>query len=247
MLLAIDIGNTSTKLGVFENAALVGRKTIPTVETLDADEIHNLAEITQPIKAVIISSVVAELKNAYLEFSKKYFDVEPFFVKSSSDFGLKINYVPPDTLGVDRFTAAFAAVEKYGKPCIVCDFGTATTIDAVNSTGEYLGGIITPGMNTMRESLFTQTSALPLIKLRRPENVIGNSTVTSIQSGIYFGYVSLVDGLIERMKTELGEPPKVVATGGLTKLIAETSKQIEIIDDNLMLDGLRLIYDKFFR
>lgn len=247
MLLAIDIGNTSTKLGVFENAALIGRKTIPTVETLDADEIHNLAEITQPIKAVIISSVVAELKNSYQEFSNKYFDVEPFFVKSSSDFGLKINYVPPDTLGVDRFVAAFAAFEKYGKPCIVCDFGTATTIDAVNSAGEYLGGIITPGMDTMRESLFTNTSALPLIKLRRPENVIGNSTVTSIQSGIYFGYVSLVDGLIERMKMELGEQPKVVATGGLAKLIAETSKQIEIIDDNLMLDGLRLIYDKFLR
>jgi len=247
MLLAIDIGNTSTKFGVFENAVLVARQTLPTIPTLSADEIYNLAEIKQTIHAVVISSVVSELKEAYREFSNTYFDLEPFFVKTAANSNLKINYLLPETLGVDRFVAAFAALEKYGKPCIVCDFGTATTIDAVNSKSEYLGGIITPGMDTMRESLFTNTSALPLIKLRRPETVIGNSTVASIQSGIYFGYVALVDGLIERMKTELGEQPKVVATGGLAKLIAESSKQIEILDDNLMLDGLRLFYEKHLR
>lgn len=247
MLLVIDIGNTSTKFGVFENAVLVARQTAPTVHTLTADEIFRLIEIRQTIHAVVVSTVVSELKNAYREFSNKCFNVEPIFVTSSIDTGLKINYVPSDTLGADRFVAAFAATEKYGNSCIVCDFGTATTIDVVNSSGEFLGGIITPGMDTMRESLFTNTSALPLIKLRRPEKVIGNSTVTSIQSGIYFGYVALVDGVIERMKTELGEPTKVISTGGLAKLIAETSKEIEVIDDDLMLDGLRMLYDKHLR
>ncbi len=247
MILAIDIGNTSTKFGVYENDALAARHTIPTIRAHNADEIFRLAEIEQPIHIVVISSVVSELKNAYREFSIKYFNVEPIFVTSSIDAGLKIKYLPPDALGVDRFVAAFAAAEKFGAPCIVCDFGTATTIDAVNCRSEYLGGIITPGMDTMRESLFAKTSALPLIKLRRPESVIGNSTVASIQSGIYFGYVALVDGLIERMKIELDEQPKVVATGGLAKLIAETSKQIETLDDNLMLDGLRLLYEKHLR
>lgn len=247
MLLAIDIGNTSTKFGVYENATLTARQTIPTIHTLTAGEIQNLAEIKQTVHAVVISSVVSELKDAYREYSNKSFGIEPIFIKSSSNFGLKISYVPAETLGVDRFVAAFAATEKYGKPCIVGDFGTATTIDAVNLNGEYLGGIITPGMNTMRESLFTKTSALPLIELRRPETVIGNSTAASIQSGIYFGYVALVDGLIERIKAELGEPAKVVATGGLAKFIAESSKQIETLDDDLMLDGLRLLHDKHLR
>lgn len=246
MLLTIDIGNTSTKFGVFEDNALIYHLTAPTILHQTADEIYNPA-LNQPIRAVIISSVVSELKNVYREFSNKYFNLEPVFVDNSLDLDLKINYVPPETLGVDRFVAAFAAVEKYGKPCVICDFGTATTIDAVNSGGEYLGGIITPGMDTMRESLFTNTSALPLIKLRKPESVIGNSTVTSIQSGVYFGYIALVDGLIERIIGELGEQPKVVATGGFAELIAESSVKIETVDDNLLLEGLRLIYEKRFR
>ena len=243
MLLAIDIGNTSTKFGVFEDDTLVYRLSAPTVQEQTAEEIYNPV-LNQKIHAVIISSVVPELKRVYQRFSKVYYSVEPIFVDNSFDLGLKLNYTPIESLGVDRLIAAFAAIEKYGKPCIVCDFGTATTIDAVNSKGEFLGGIIAPGMDTMRESLFLNTASLPLIKLRKPENVIGHSTVTSIQSGIYYGYVGLVDGLIKRITEELGEQPKVIATGGFAELIAEGSELIRKLDQTLMLDGLRFIYER---
>ena len=245
MLLAIDIGNTLTKFGVFENATLQCRKVVPTVRRQTADEIYR-PEIKNT-HAVIISSVVPELKNAYLEFSQKYYSLEPIFVDSSFDFNLTIKYNPPEKLGVDRLTAAFAATEKYGAPCVVGDFGTATTIDAVNSKREFLGGIIAPGMNTMSEALFLKTSQLPKIEIVKPESVIGNSTEKAIESGIYFGYIGLVDGIIERMIGELGEKAKVVATGGFANLIAESSVKIDVVDDNLLLEGLRLVYEKRFR
>ena len=245
MLLAIDIGNTLTKFGVFENDTLQSRTAVPTVRRQNADEIYR-PEI-QNIHGVIISSVVPELNDAYRKSFQKYYQLEPLFVDSSFDFNLQIKYNPPEKLGVDRLTAAFAAVEKYGAPCIVGDFGTATTIDAVNSKREFLGGIIAPGMQTMSDALFLKTSQLPQIKIRKPESVIGNSTEKAIESGIYFGYVGLVDGIVERMIAELGETPKIVATGGFAKIIAETSEKIEIVDDDLMLDGLRLIYENKLR
>lgn len=249
MLLAIDIGNSSTKFGVYEQESLVSRVVVPTGGEQTADEINSVFQnnAARKFSAVVVSSVVPEANEAFRRFAEKFHNVEPIFVKTSLELGLKIKYTPPETLGVDRLVAAFAAVEKYGKPCVVCDFGTATTIDAVNSRSEYLGGIIAPGMDAMRESLFLNTAVLPLVKLRKPENVIGNSTVTSIQSGIYFGYISLVDGVIERMTSELGEQPKVVATGGLASVIAESSEKIETVDENLMLEGLRLIYEKRLR
>lgn len=242
MLLAIDIGNTSTKFGFYEGGTLVQRLTIPSVRGQNAGEI--LPTVQQPIHAVIISSVVPELNDAYLELSKRRFNLDAIFVENSFDFDLKINYYPPESLGVDRIVAAFAAVEKYGAPSIVCDFGTATTIDAVNSKREFLGGVIAPGMRLLSESLFLKTSKLPQIEIKKPERVIGNSTVNSIESGVYFGCIGLVDGIIERIISELGEKPKIVATGGFARLIAETSEQIEMIDDNLMLEGLRLLYEK---
>lgn len=243
MLLAIDIGNTSTKFGFFENESLIERINIPTVRHQSAEEIYD-SSFNKPIRAVIICSVVPELKNAYLSFSEKYFNAVPFFVENSIDFNLKIKYHPPEALGVDRLVAAFAAVEKYGKPCVVCDFGTATTIDAVNSAGEFLGGIIAPGMNLLSEALFLKTSKLPRVEIIKPEKIIGDSTVKAIQAGIYFGYNALVDGIINRMIDELGERPCIVATGGFARIIAEASGQIETVDDDLMLEGLRLIYKK---
>jgi type III pantothenate kinase len=240
MLLAIDIGNTFTKFGIFYNDSLYRRTKIPTIRNQTAAEIYN-SEI-QPVHAIIISSVVPELKNVYLELSQNYYNLEPIFVDNTFDFNLKIKYFPPENLGVDRLVAAFAATEKYGVPCIVCDFGTATTIDVVNSKREFLGGIIAPGMQTMAESLSLRTSQLPKIEIGKPETVIGNSTKKSIESGIYFGYIGLVNGIIERMAIESGEMPKVVATGGFAKLIAESSAKITTVDDNLMLDGLNLIY-----
>lgn len=246
MLLAIDIGNTSTKFGVYENASLVRRFDFPTIRHQTADEIFN-SHSTQTIHAVIISSVVPELENAYRKYAARHFSLEPIFVDNTIDFGLKVNYFPPESLGIDRLVAAFAAREKYGAPCIVCDFGTATTIDVVNSKSEFLGGIIAPGMQTMSESLFARTSKLPKIAIEKPASVIGNSTVKAIQSGIYFGYIGLVDGIIEQIISELGEKPSVTATGGFAHLIAENSVGIDVVDNNLLLEGLRLIYEKRFR
>jgi type III pantothenate kinase len=248
MLLAIDIGNSSTKFGVFDQEKLVKRLLIPTIRSKTADDIYASVreeeEINQAISGVVISSVVPELHESFREFGEKYFNQTPFFVNSRADFGLEIKYFPPEHLGVDRIVAAFAAKEKYGLPVIVCDFGTATTIDAVNSRNEYLGGIITPGINTLSEALFIKTSKLPRVEIRKPESVIGNSTVHSIQAGVFFGYIGLTEGILRRMIAELGEKPKVVATGGFAALIAEDCQLIEIVDENLMLDGLRLIYER---
>jgi type III pantothenate kinase len=246
MLLAIDIGNSSTKLGVFDNENLVNRLVIPTIRSKTADEIHASVEeeLNHQFSGIVISSVVPELNDSFRALGEKYFNRTPFFVDNSLDFGLEIKYLPPENLGIDRLVAAFAAVRKYSAPVIVCDFGTATTIDAVNSQNEYLGGIITPGLNTLSEALFIKTSKLPRVEIRKPETVIGNSTVGSIQSGIFYGYVGLTEGILRRMIDELGEKPRMIATGGFANLIAENCDLIEIVDESLMLDGLRLIYER---
>jgi len=163
------------------------------------------------------------------------------FCKMEFNFGFKINYNPPTNVGIDRLIAAYTAVQKYGKPCIICDFGTATTIDVVNSENVYLGGIITAGLQLLADSLHQKTSKLPKIELQKPSKVIGDSTVSAIQSGVYFGYIGLVEGILQKMIIELGEKPKIIATGGLAKLISEGTKVFDIIDDNLMLEGLRIL------
>jgi type III pantothenate kinase len=255
MLLAIDIGNTNTSLGVYDGENLIEHWRLASVRNRTSDEIGVLArqmfsasEIShKKVSAVIISSVVPQLSSAFGKMSEKYFERDAIFVDSTSDFSLKIKYNPPSSVGIDRMVAASAAVHKYGKPCIVCDFGTATTIDAVNSGGEYLGGTIAPGMNVLADALFEKTSKLPKIEIKKPESVIGNSTVASIQAGIYFGYVGLVDGIIRRMIEELGEKPKIIVTGGLAGLIVESSELIETIDETLILEGLRLIYEKIIK
>ena len=246
MLLAIDIGNSLTKFGIFNGENLTNQFSIPTVRANSANEIYNLinSELDGRVSSVVISSVVAELENSYRELAEKLLDAEVFFVAENFNSGLKINYFPPKTLGVDRFIAAFTAVEKYGKPIIVCDFGTAATIDAVNSKGEFLGGIIAPGISILAETLFQKTSKLPKVKIEKPESIFGNSTIASIQSGIFYGYIGLVDGILRKMIDELGENPKIIATGGSASKIAENSELIEFVDEKLMLDGLRLIYDK---
>jgi type III pantothenate kinase len=246
MLLAIDIGNSSTKLGAFENEKLVQRLIIPTIRSKTSDQIHASveAELNRQFSAIVISSVVPELNDSFRELGEKYFNQTPFFVDNRLDFGLEIRYFPPENLGIDRLVAAFAAASKYGAPVIVCDFGTATTIDVVSSKNEYLGGIITPGISTLSEALFIKTSKLPRVEIRKPETVIGNSTVGSIQAGIFYGYVGLTEGIVSRMISELGEKPKIVATGGFASLLAENCDLIETVDENLMLDGLRLIHEK---
>ena len=246
MLLAIDIGNSSVKFGVFDNEILLSRFTIPTVRHQIANELNSSVshQLNHTISAIIISSVVPELKESFQEYGEIFHNLKPIFVDNTFDFGLKIKYNPPETIGVDRLVAAFAAARKYGAPCIVCDFGTATTIDAINSRSEYLGGIIAPGINTLSESLFIKTAKLPRVELVKPANVIGNSTISSIQSGIFYGYLGLTEGILQRMIDELGEKPRIIATGGFAGLIAENCALIEIVDENLMLDGLQMIYSK---
>jgi type III pantothenate kinase len=246
MILTVDIGNSTTKFGVFDGEKLIARHTIPTIRGKSADQINESinGELNYRIASAIISSVVPELNEAFTKLCEAYFNATPIFVTHDFDFGFTNNYNPPESVGIDRLVAAFASVEKYGKPCIICDFGTATTIDAVNSNNEYLGGIITAGMNLLAESLHQRTSKLPQITLRKPEKVIGNSTTSAIQSGVYFGYIGLVDGLLRRIIDELGEKPKVIATGGLANLIAESSEMIDIVDETLMLDGLKRLINK---
>jgi type III pantothenate kinase len=249
MLLAIDIGNSSTKFGVFDHEKLITRFTTPTIRNQTSDELNDLTaeNLNYSIDAVIVSSVVPELEDSLQKFCANRFNLKPVFVNHALDFGLKIRYNPPENLGIDRAVAAFAAREKYGKygkAVVVCDFGTATTIDVVNADGEFVGGIITPGIKTLADSLFQKTSKLPRIEIAKPEKVIGNSTVSAIQSGIYFGYIGLVEGILQKIIKDAGENPKVVATGGFASIIAEGVKMIEIVDENLTLEGLRLIYEK---
>lgn len=246
MLLAVDIGNSTVKFGVFNGKNLISRFAVPTVHRQTAKEINYLTKenLTAEIDAAIISSVVPELNNSFQKLCEEHLNVKPIFADYTFDFALKIKYNPHETLGIDRIIAAFAATEKHGKPCVVCDFGTATTIDAVDESGEFLGGIIAPGMNLLGDTLFQKTSKLPKVEIKKPESVFGNTTVGSIQSGIYFGYIGLVDGILRRMIDELREKPKIIATGGLSNVIAESSEMIEVVDENLMLDGLRVIYNK---
>lgn len=246
MFLAIDIGNSSIKFGIFDGDKLDSKFSIPTIRSISFEEIYSQikSNLNQKISFVMISSVVTELEIPFRKVFDKYFDLQPIFVDYKFDFGFKINYFPPESCGSDRLVNAFAASLNFGKPCIVCSFGTATTIDAVNSKNEYLGGIIAPGMKTLADSLFEKTSKLPKVEIEKPDAVIGNSTVSSIQSGIFFGYIGLVDGIIEKMIVELNEKPKIIATGGFSDLISKHSEFIEIVDENLTLKGLMMIHEK---
>ena len=251
MLLAIDAGNTNVTLGVFRGTELVSQWRLLTERDKNGDEygaeVRSLFEQNgldlREIEGIAICSVVPPLDEA-LRGMAESFELTPLFVDHTTDTGLKILYDSPSELGADRIVDAAAGVAKYGAPCIVVDCGTATTFNAVNAALEYLGGVIAPGIMISAEALFSRAAKLPRVEIKRPDKVIATSTLGAMQSGLYHGYAGLVDGVLSQMIAELGSQPRVIATGGLAPLIADGSKFIEQVDQTLMLNGLRLIYER---
>jgi type III pantothenate kinase len=252
MLLVIDVGNTNTALGVFDAHRLLADWRLETKQRQTTDEYGILARNlfalagmdVKKIHYIVIASVVPPLNSVLEQMALKYFNIKPLFVEPGVKTGMPVLYDSPADVGADRIVNAVAAYEKYGGPTIVVDFGTATTFDAISAKGEYLGGVIAPGPGISAEALFTRTARLPRVELKAPAKVIGSSTVSSIQSGLYYGYVGLIDGILERMIPELGSTTTVVATGGYASLIGTGTHRIKHIDPNLTLDGLRLIHER---
>lgn len=249
MLLAIDAGNTNIKLGLFQGAELLANWRLATDRSRTADEYGNdvrglfAGMDVKQVEAIVITCVVPQLHDTLRMMSERYFELTPLFVDHTTKTGLTILYDNPSELGADRIVNAVAAVEKYGAPCVVIDFGTATTFNAINSKREYLGGIIAPGLMTAADALFARAARLPRVAIEPPKKVIATSTIEAMKSGLFYGYGSLVDGLIERMLEEMEETPKVIATGGLAELMEHASRYKYQIDENLTLDGLRIVYE----
>jgi type III pantothenate kinase len=252
MLLVIDVGNTNTVLGLYDGDDLVHDWRIRTVVDHTVDEygmlIYNLYKNSKvsprAINAIIISCVVPPMLHILEPLCKKYFHIKPIIVGPGIKTGMPIFYDNPREVGADRIVNAIAAFEKYGGDIIVVDFGTATTFDYVSARGEYMGGCICPGIMISSEALFQKAAKLPRIDISRPKMVVGKDTVSSMQAGILYGYAGLVDGLVERIKAEVKSDPRVVATGGLAKIIAAETKSIQVVDDMLTLEGLRIIYKR---
>jgi len=252
MLLALDVGNTNIVLGLFSGRDLLYHWRIVTRREGTIDEygilIRELFSLrgvqAKEIGAAVISSVVPPLQATLKEMVEEHFEVSPLLIEPGVKTGMPILYDNPKEVGADRIVNAVATIERYGKPAIVVDFGTATTFDVISARGEYLGGAIAPGINISAEALFQRAAKLPRIDISRPKAAIGKSTVASMQSGLYYGYLSLVEGMLTRIKAEMGLNPIVVATGGLAQMIVKDSPLVHHIDPLLTLEGLRIIYER---
>ncbi len=253
MLLTVDVGNTNTVLALYrlgEPAELVAHWRVTTHKTQTADEYGVLflnlfrmrAIEAAEVSGIILSSVVPPLESTLRRVCERYFHVKPLFIEPGIKTGMPLLVDNPVEVGADRVANGVAAFKKYGGPTIVVDLGTATTFDVISPKGEYLGGAIAPGLGISADALFSRAARLSRVDIRKPAKVIGTNTVTHMQSGLYYGYLGLVDGILERMTGELGGKPKIVATGGLAKLVVEGSKFAMTLDHMLTLDGLRLIY-----
>src|SRR5216117_2172798 len=254
MLLAIDLGNTNTVFGVYDGSRLVMHWRLSTQKERTVDEygilLLNLFALenidARKIQGVIIASVVPPLDPVLNEMVSGYFSVKPVFV-THENAGIPVLYNNPREVGADRIVNAVAAIHKWGKPAIVVDFGTATTFDAITPAGEYRGGLIAPGIVISAEALYEHAAKLPRIEIQKPAKLVGTSAITSMQSGLFYGYVALVDGITTRLKDELGQTARVIGTGGQASLISQETKLIETVDSNLTLDGLQLVASRLFR
>jgi len=250
MLLAIDIGNTDTTLGVFDGEELRATWHMATGIHRMVDEyaalllnlLHHRGLDTPDIKEIALCSVVPPLTATFEELFQRYFHISPLVVGAGVKTGVRIRMDNPREVGADRIVNAAAAHHLYRGPIIIADLGTATTFDTVSKEGDYLGGAIAPGIVTAAEALFTRAAMLPRVELIRPRHAIGTNTIAAMQSGIVFGYVGLIEGIVARIQQELGEKAKVVATGGYAELMAKETAVIDIVNPNLTLIGLRLIY-----
>ena len=270
MLLAVDVGNTNTVLGLYrldEQAGLPPKgKPVPAKDRFDLAahwritthrnqtvdeygvffvklfEMHGLSP--SQVTNIIIASVVPPLDSTLRQVCETYFHLDPLFVEPGIKTGMPALVDNPIELGADRIADCIAAIERYGGPCIVVDFGTATKFEVISENGEYLGGAIAPGLGLSAEALFSRAARLSRVDIKRPAKVIGTNTIGHLQSGLYYGYIGLVDGVLERIFAELGHKPRVIAAGGLARMVAADSRHISEIDDLLTLDGLRILFER---
>jgi type III pantothenate kinase len=256
MLLAIDVGNTNIVLGVFESDRLVESWRLATLRERTSDEIgiwvaqlfEYRALDANKVTGIVMGSVVPPLTGTFMKMAQRYFGMTPLNVDSTVDTGMPILYKNPAEVGADRILNGVAAFRLYGRdrhaPMIVVDFGTATTFDAISAKGEYLGGVITPGLQISADALFQRAARLPRVDVRKPCEIIGTTTVGAIESGLYYGYAGLVDGVVRRMRNELGGSVVCIATGGLAAVIAPEVDLIEHVDPDLTLHGLRMVWER---
>jgi type III pantothenate kinase len=262
MLLALDVGNTNTVLGLYPissaeaSPAIIANWRVTTHLTQTADEYGvlflNLFAMHKidpsQVEAIIISSVVPPIESTLRRVCERYFNLKPIFIEPGVKTGMPILVDHPGELGADRLVNSVAAFAKYGGPLVVVDFGTATTFDVVTAQGEYIGGVIAPGVGISADALFARAAKLSRVDIKKPGKVIGTNTIGHMQSGLYYGYIGLVDGILERIIAEMpgvsGQIPQVIATGGLARLIVNDSKYLNNVDDMLTLDGLRLIFER---